>query len=125
MQRARIRAVKLMQKLDLHGSHVDARRTFALAAFARDAQVERLVELARAERVRSKLSGESEPQRIRAAARDVLLVACHAVRRAHRARIELATMAVVVAHLYGRREAAAAILESDFVLRPVEARGKV
>src|SRR6185436_8926100 len=59
------------------------------------------------------------------AARHVLLVECRAIRRAHRARVEFAAMAVVVAHLDGRREAAAAILRPHFVLGPVEARDEL
>ena len=52
----------------------------------------------------------------------MLLVARHAVGRAHGAGIELAAVAVVVAHLDGRRETAAAVLGADLVLRPVEPR---
>ena len=74
------------------------------------------------ESVGPELAGEREPQRVGAAARHVALVARHAVRRAHRAGVELAAVAVVVAHLDGGGETAAAILGADFVLRPVEPR---
>ena len=124
VQRARMAAVVVMQELDLHRGHVDAGRAFALAAFARDAQRQRVVELARRERVRPELARQREAQRVRAAARHVLLVARHAIRRAHRARVELAAVAVVVAHLDGGREAAAAVLRADLVLGPVEARAQ-
>src|SRR5205814_4840004 len=45
--------------------------------------------------------------RIRAPARDVLLIAGRAKRRAHRTCVELAAVPVVVAHLDRRREALA------------------
>ena len=122
VQRARMTAMVLMQELDLHRGHVDARRAFALAAFAGDAQRERVVELAGGERVRPELPRQREAQRIGAAARHVLLVVRDAIGRAHRAGIELAAVAVVVAHLDGGREPAAAVLGADLVLRPVEAR---
>ncbi len=114
----------VMQELDLHRRHVDAGRAFALAALAGDAQRQRVVELARRERARPELARQREAQRVRSTARHVPLVARHAVRRAHRARIELAAMAVVVAHLHRGGEAAAAVLGADFVLGPVEPRGE-
>ena len=69
--------------------------------------------VADASAVRAELAREREAQRIRAAARDMLLVARHAIRRAHRAGVELAAVAVVVAHLDGLGEAAPHSLPSS------------
>ncbi|MCG3189048.1 MAG: hypothetical protein LKCHEGNO_01291 [Burkholderiaceae bacterium] len=57
------------------------------------------------ERVGSQRTGEREAQRVGAAAREVLLVARDAPARAHGAGVELAAVAVVVAHLDRFREA--------------------
>ncbi len=57
------------------------------------------------ESLRAELSGQREAQRVGTPARDVLLVARCAVARAHRSRVELAAVPVVVAHLDGLREA--------------------
>ena len=57
-------------------------------------------------RVGPELARQRQPQRVGAAARQVLLVARDAVARAHRAGVELAAVAVVVAHLDGLGEAA-------------------
>ncbi len=122
MQRPRPTPVIVVKELDLHARHVDAGGAFAFAALARDAEIERVVQLARRETVLVELARERETQRVRAAARDVPLVARHAVRRAHGACIELAAVAVVVAHLDGGREASAAVRLADLVLRPVERR---
>ena len=92
------------EELDLHTRHVDAGRAFALAAFARDAEIERL--LYRRVTFSAELAGQREAQRVRAAAREMDLVARRAIRRAHRAGVELAAMTVVVAHLDGLVEAA-------------------
>ena len=62
------------------------------------------------------LAGDRQPQRIGAAARDVLLVAGGAIGRAHHAAFELAAGAVVVAHLDRALEAAA----GAGIGRPVE-----
>ena len=51
------------------------------------------------QRVGAELARQRQPQRVGAAARQVLLVARDAVARAHRAGVELAAVAVVVAHL--------------------------
>ncbi len=73
-----------------------------------DAQVQGLLASPRSQAaLRAELAGEREPQRVGAAARQVLLVARHAVARAHGAGVELAAVAVVVAHLDGLRQAAA------------------
>ena len=65
----------VVQELDLHLRDVDSGRTFAFAAFAGDAQIERLVYRVGSERVGAELARDREPQRIRAPARQVLLVA--------------------------------------------------
>src|SRR5947208_2350232 len=90
-----------MQELDLHARHVDARRAFALASLAADAQLHRLADLLARDAFRPEPAREREPQRVRAPACEVLLVARDAVARAHRAGVELAAVAVVVAHLDG------------------------
>src|SRR4029077_16353259 len=100
----RVRGVVVGEKLHLHARPVDTGRAFALAAFARDAQVERCLD--RLVALRAELPGEREAQRVGAAAGQVNLIARRAIRRAHRARVELAAVAVVVAHLDGLVEAA-------------------
>jgi hypothetical protein len=111
-----------MEELDFHLRHVDARRALAPASLAGDAEIERRVERVRGERVGAQLARESEPQRIGATARDMLLLARRAVGRAHHAGIELAAMAVVVAHLDRLGEALAGARPRVLVLRPVEGR---
>jgi hypothetical protein len=97
--RERVPLAVLVHELDLHARHVDARRAFALAALARDAKIERgfhrLLAFA------AELARERKPKRIGAPARSVHLVPGRAIRRAHRAGVELAAVAVVVAHLDG------------------------
>src|SRR5262249_53963277 len=85
--------------LDLHARHVDAGRAFAPTSLAGDAKLHGLGHLVRAQRVASELAGDGEAQRIGAPARDVALVAGHAIARAHDAAGERATGAVVVAPL--------------------------
>src|SRR3954470_22447385 len=94
----------MREELDLHARHVDPRRTFALAALAGDAQIERCLD--RLVTLRAELSGEREAQRVGAPARQVDLVARRAIRRAHGPGVELAAVAVVVAHLDGLVETA-------------------
>jgi hypothetical protein len=86
----------LRQELDLHARHVDAGRAFALAALARHAQVQRLLD-----GIEFELAREREAQRVRAPAREVRLVQRRAVGGTHGAGVELAAVAVVVAHLGG------------------------
>src|SRR5258706_16145900 len=94
-----------MECLDLHLGHVDARWTLAPTSFAAHAEVERRMHLRGSEALRAELAGQREAQRVGTPARDVLLVARRAVARAHRSRVELAAVSVVVAHLDGLREA--------------------
>ena len=54
------------QEFDLHARHVDAGRTFALAALARDAQVERVLDGILA--FFAQLSGKREAKRVRPSA---------------------------------------------------------
>ena len=95
------------QHLDLHLRHVDAGRTFVAAGLARHAKLERIGHRVRAQRIRPELAGDRETQRVGAAAGDILLVARGAIGRAHHAALELATGAVVVAHLDRTLETAA------------------
>ena len=111
----------LVPDFDLHARHVDAGGTFALAALAADAQFHGVVHDIRVERLRAELAGERQPQRVGAAARGMDLVARDAIGRAHGARVELAAMAVVVAHLHRAAEAAPV----RPVERGVERRGRV
>ena len=104
-----MRPLPLVERLDLHLRHVDAGRAFAPAALAAHAQVERVAHRLRLQRVGAELARQREPQRVGAAARQMLLVARDAIARAHRAGIELAAVAVVVAHFDGLREAAGGI----------------
>src|SRR5690606_29303415 len=105
--------VILMQELDFHARHVDTGRAFAPTTLARHAELEGTVKLVGFERVGSELPGQRETQRVRAAARDVPLVASGPIRRAHRAGVELPAMPVVVAHLDSGREAARGIAGFD------------
>src|SRR6516164_3638649 len=107
--------------LDLHARHVDAGRAFAPASFAGDAKLHGLDHLVRAQRVASELAGDGEAQRIGAPARDVALVAGHAIARAHDATGEHATGAVVVAHFDRALKTAAGAR----IGRPVELRADV
>ena len=104
------------QHLDLHLGHVDAGRAFVAAGLAGDAEFQRLHHLVGRQRIGSELAGNRQPQRVGAAARDVLLVAGGAIGRAHHAALELAAGAVVVAHLDRALEAAA----GAGIGRPVE-----
>ena len=106
------------RRLDLHLRHVDAGRTFAPAGLAGDAQLQRLRNVARGQRVLVELAGEGEPKRIGSATNKMLLVARRPIARTHRAGVELTAMAVVVAHLDGAHEAA----ERPRIVRPVELR---
>ncbi len=97
------------QEFDFHFRHVDARRTFALAALAADAQIHGLAHGNAREGVGAELAGEGEPQGVGASAGQMLLVAGDSEARAHRAGVELPAMAVVVAHLDGLRESAGVV----------------
>ncbi len=101
------------RRLDLHPRHVDAGRAVALAALAADAQGERLLHRVARQRLGRvdalELARERQAQRVRPAAGQVLLVAGDAKARAHRAGVELAAVAVVVAHLDRLGEAAARV----------------
>src|ERR1700689_1336532 len=94
------------ENLDLHARHVDARRAFAAARLAGNAELQRFDHLVGRQGVGAELAGYREAQRIRAAPRHVALIAGHAIRGTHRAAGELSAFAVVVAHLDSAREAA-------------------
>ncbi len=107
--------VIVVQELDLHPRHVDARRAFSLAGLATDAEIHGLLHVSRCEGLGSELARDGEAQRVRPAAGRMRLVLRCAVGRAHRAAGKLPAGAVVVAHLHGGAEAA--------MLRPVERGG--
>jgi len=81
----------VMQELDLHLRHVDARRAIAAASLAAHAQVEGFAHRLGCE-VRAQLARQRQAQRIRAAARQMHFVARDAVTGAHRARVEFARL---------------------------------
>src|SRR5271156_1186240 len=97
------------EELDLHPRHVDTGRTFALASLAADAQIERRAYRGTAQGIVSELTGEGQSQGVGPAARHMLLVTAGPEARTHRARIELAALAVVIAHLDGLGEAAGVV----------------
>jgi hypothetical protein len=99
LERKSVRALPLIQHLDLHLRHVDAGRALALAALAAHAEIERVARPRPSERTGTELPGQRKAKRVRAAAREMLLVASHAIARAHRPCVELAAVTVVVAHL--------------------------
>ena len=94
----------LVVDFDFHLRHVDAGRALAPAPLARYAERQRIPHRLRCQRIGAKLPRNRQPQRIRPAARYVLFVTRRAIARTHRARIELAAVAVVVAHLDGLGE---------------------
>ena len=83
--RARPAPVALGQELGLVGGHVHADRAVALAALARQAQVQRLGDLVGPPAVRDHLAVRHLEQQPRAAAGGVLLLAGRPVARAHHA----------------------------------------
>ena len=86
--------VVVREELGLVGGHVDVDRAFALAALAREAEVERVLDaLVAASRLPSDFALQQLPQQMRAAARGVLLLARDHVARAHRAALVLAARA--------------------------------
>ena len=104
LQRVAVLGLVVLQKLDLHLGHVHPGGAIALAAFAAHAQVHGLAHSFAAQGIFARqtfdLATQSQAQGVGAATRQVFLVAGHAVTGAHGARIELAAMAVVVAHLH-------------------------
>ena len=95
---------------ELHLRHVDAGRAVAFAALAADAQIERLADRIAGEILAAaELARQRQPDRIGASAGQVLFVTGDAVARAHGAGVELAAVAVVVAHLDRLREAAGVV----------------
>src|SRR5262249_22454798 len=91
-------------RLDLELGHVDAGGTFALASLAGDAQIERGANALTGQVLAVELTAKREAQCVGAPAGGVLLVARHGIAGAHRPRIELAAVTVVVAHLDGLGE---------------------
>src|SRR5207248_6825599 len=87
------------QEFDLHARHVHTGGAFALAPLAGNAELERLLHGFLA--LGPELPRQREAQGVGTAAGEMDLVARGAVGRAHRAGVELAAVAVVVAHLDG------------------------
>src|SRR5512142_1264669 len=73
------------EELRLVRRHVNVQRTVTLAALARETQVERLVDALVGPAARDRIALHHLEQHPRAAARRVLLLARHAIARAHRA----------------------------------------
>ena len=90
----------LVGGLDLHAGHVHTRGAIAFAAFARNAQVERIAHRIAGQCIRAQLAAQGQAQGVGATACEVLFVAGDAVAGAHGARIKLAAVAVVVAHVH-------------------------
>ena len=111
-QAAPVAFVVVVEEFHLHLGHVHAGGAFALAALAAHAFGERVVHLVRGQRILAELAGQGQAQRVGPPAGHVALVLGRAIGRAHHRGVELATGAVVVAHLHRRGEAA--------VRRPVE-----
>ena len=116
-QRVPVGFVVAGQELVLEFGHVDVGRALRLAAFALDAQVQRLVEAAAGEFGGREDAGEHRPQEAGAAAGGVLLFARDHVGRAHRPFRGLAAGAHAAAQFHRRGEPA--------VPAPVEVGGHV
>ena len=89
----------LVGGLDLHAGHVHTRGAIAFAAFARDAQVERIAHRIAGQCIRAQLAAQGQTQGVGATACEVLFVTGDAVAGAHGARIKFSAVAVVVAHV--------------------------
>ncbi len=71
-------AVVLMQELHFHPGHVDAGRALTATSLTGDTQLHRVVHVTGGQSTRTKLTRQREPQRVRTAARQVLLIPRHA-----------------------------------------------
>src|ERR1041385_5358302 len=98
-QRVAVARLVVRQELDLHARHVDTGRALALATLARHAEIER--RLGRLLAFVAELAGDREAQRIGPSSSQVLFILRRAIGGAHRAGVEFAAVAVVVAHLDG------------------------
>ena len=101
--------------------HIHRRRTLALASFARQAQVERVLDGRIGETLGQQIGGQSLEQDSRAPARRMDFLARRHVRRAHRARLGLAALPDSDAFERGACESAFAVkveVRSDFA-RPI------
>ena len=99
----------LVLELDLHARHVHPCRAVTFAAFATDAQVHRLAHFGACKSIGPELARKGQTQQVGTAAREVHFIARDAKTGAHGARIELAAVPVVVAHLHGFGQAARAV----------------
>ena len=79
--------------------HVDVARALAFATLTLQTKVENIVQVVAGEFRCWQIARNHPAQCIGPTSRAVLFLACHLIRGAHRAPIELATKAVAVAHL--------------------------
>ena len=86
-------AVIVRQELRFVGRHIDAGGAFALAAFAGQTQVQRVMYGAVGGAAVEKIAGQGFEQQMRPAARGMGFLARRHVRRAHRAAFEVAALA--------------------------------
>ena len=98
--------VVVRQEFRLVGRHVDVHRTLALAALAREAQVEGFADPLVLPRAVDWIPFEHLPQQVRAPARRVHLLARHLKAGAHRPAVEAPAFADADAPLRRAREAA-------------------
>src|SRR5271163_4876485 len=92
-QRPAMSLVVIGKELGLVGRHVDAGGAFALAAFARQAQVQSVMDGAVGGVAVEKIAGQGFEQEMRPAARGMGFLARRHVRRAHRAAFVVAALA--------------------------------
>ena len=97
----------VMKKFDFHLRHIYAGRALALAAFATDAKLHRVLNRVGIKPLAAQLPAYRQTQCICSSACDMLLVTSRPIARTHGACVELAASAVVVAHLDGTCKAAA------------------
>ena len=95
----------LILGLDLHAGHVHTRGAFALTALAAHAECECLGHRLARNVLVAQLSTHRHAQGIGPPPHRMLLITRDPVARTHRARIKLAAVAVVVAHLHGLGQA--------------------
>ena len=109
--------VVVREKFGFVRRHVDLDRTLALAAFAGETQIERVLHVLVAPAARHRIAFEHLEQQPRPAASRVLLVVCHPIARTHRSAV--LPPALPNPHTTRRRErkAAAVVGESEMCRR--------
>src|SRR6266404_7843098 len=110
--RSAMALVPLVQEFDFHPGHINAGRTLAATRFATHAKVHDFFHAAGDHGVRAELPSQRQTEAVGAAARHILLIFCSQITRTHHARVHLAAVAIVVAHLHGAEQSARA--------RPIE-----